>query len=71
MLFAQIEVRRHTMAGLIRTSLALPEETRPLNDGKGELEVVNLESEGHRRHRSSRMSFRRAVPLPARVEEDP
>ena len=31
------------MAGLIRMSLDSPEETRPFEDGKGKLELVNLE----------------------------
>ena len=31
------------MAGLIRKSLDSPEETRPFEDGKGKLELVNLE----------------------------
>jgi quercetin dioxygenase-like cupin family protein len=31
------------MAGLIRKSLESPEETRPFEDGKGKLELVNLE----------------------------
>ena len=32
------------MAGMIRMSLDTPEETRPFNDGKGKLELVNLDS---------------------------
>jgi quercetin dioxygenase-like cupin family protein len=32
------------VAGLIRKSLDSPEETRPFKDGKGKLELVNLES---------------------------
>jgi uncharacterized protein DUF861 len=32
------------MTGLIRKSLDSPEETRPFHDGKGKLELVNLES---------------------------
>jgi len=31
------------MTGLIRKSLDSPEETRPFEDGKGKLELVNLE----------------------------
>jgi quercetin dioxygenase-like cupin family protein len=31
------------MAGLIRKSLDSPDETRPFEDGKGKLELVNLE----------------------------
>ena len=31
------------MAGLVRKSLDSPEETRPFEDGKGKLELVNLE----------------------------
>jgi quercetin dioxygenase-like cupin family protein len=31
------------MAGLIRKSLDSPEETRPFEEGKGKLELVNLE----------------------------
>ena len=34
------------MAGLIRKSLDSPEETRPFEDGKGKLELVNLEEGG-------------------------
>jgi quercetin dioxygenase-like cupin family protein len=34
------------MAGLIRKSLDSPEETRPFEDGKGKLELVNLEGGG-------------------------
>jgi quercetin dioxygenase-like cupin family protein len=32
------------MAGLVRKSLNNPEETRPFQDGTGQLEVVNLDS---------------------------
>jgi quercetin dioxygenase-like cupin family protein len=32
------------MAGMIRKSLDSPEETRPFQDGKGKLELVNVES---------------------------
>ena len=32
------------MAGLVRKSLNTPEETRPFEDAKGMLELVNLES---------------------------
>ena len=32
------------MAGLVRMSLDSPEETRPFEDGKGKLELVNLEA---------------------------
>jgi quercetin dioxygenase-like cupin family protein len=32
------------MAGMIRMSLDTPEETRPFADGKGKLELVNIES---------------------------
>src|ERR1700736_4169027 len=32
------------MTGLTRKSLDSPEETRPFHDGKGKLELVNLES---------------------------
>jgi quercetin dioxygenase-like cupin family protein len=32
------------MAGLVRKSLDTPEETRPFEDAKGKLELVNLES---------------------------
>ena len=32
------------MAALIRKSLDAPEETRPFKDGKGKLELVNLDS---------------------------
>ena len=32
------------MAGLIRKSLDSPEETRPFKDGKGRVELVNLDS---------------------------
>ena len=32
------------MAGLVRKSLDSPEETRPFEDGKGKLELVNLEA---------------------------
>jgi quercetin dioxygenase-like cupin family protein len=32
------------MSGLIRKSLDAPEETRPFNEGKGKLDLVNLES---------------------------
>lgn len=31
------------MSGLVRKSLDSPEETRPFEDGKGKLELVNLE----------------------------
>ena len=31
------------MAGLIRKSLDSPDETRPFEDGKGQLELINLE----------------------------
>ena len=31
------------MAGLIRKSLESPDETRPFEDGKGQLKLVNLE----------------------------
>lgn len=31
------------MAGLIQKSLDAPEETRPFEDGKGKLDLVNLE----------------------------
>ena len=34
------------MAGLVRMSLDSPEETRPFEDGKGKLEVVNLAQGG-------------------------
>src|SRR5205823_14757894 len=33
-----------TMAGMIRKSLDTPEETRPFQDGTGQLELVNLEA---------------------------
>jgi len=32
------------MAGMIRMSLDTPEETRPFADGKGKLELVNIEA---------------------------
>jgi quercetin dioxygenase-like cupin family protein len=32
------------MAGLVRKSLNSPEETRPFEDGKGKLELVNLKA---------------------------
>lgn len=32
------------MAGMIRMSLDTPEETRPFAEGKGKLELVNIES---------------------------
>jgi len=32
------------MAGMIRMSLDAPEETRPFADGKGKLELVNIEA---------------------------
>jgi quercetin dioxygenase-like cupin family protein len=32
------------MAGMIRKSLDKPEETRPFTDGKGKVELVNLDS---------------------------
>ncbi|MCW2545215.1 MAG: cupin [Frankiales bacterium] len=32
------------MAGLVRKSLNTPEETRPFQDGSGQLELVNLEA---------------------------
>jgi hypothetical protein len=32
------------MAGLIRKSLDSPDETRPFEDGKGQLKLVNLEA---------------------------
>ena len=32
------------MAGMVRKSLNSPEETRPFEDGKGKLELVNIES---------------------------
>ena len=32
------------MAGMIRKSLDTPEETRPFQDGTGQLELVNLEA---------------------------
>jgi hypothetical protein len=31
------------MAGLVRKSLESPDETRPFEDGKGQLKLVNLE----------------------------
>jgi hypothetical protein len=39
-------IEEATMAGLIRKSLDSPEETRPFTDGKGKLELVNMESGG-------------------------
>lgn len=32
------------MAGMVRKSLDTPEETRPFEDGKGQLELVNLDA---------------------------
>jgi quercetin dioxygenase-like cupin family protein len=32
------------MAGLVRKSLDTPEETRPFEDGKGKMDLVNLDS---------------------------
>ncbi|WP_441248019.1 cupin domain-containing protein [Kitasatospora sp. McL0602] len=34
------------MSGLVRKSLDTPEETRPFEDGKGRLDIVNLEGSG-------------------------
>jgi quercetin dioxygenase-like cupin family protein len=34
------------MAGMVRKSLDEPEETRPFEDGKGKLDLVNIEAGG-------------------------